>query len=216
MNARRPRAVPRRLESRLKGLYLITPNEADTVRLVRRVEAVLASATWLQYRNKSADNALRRAQIAALQPVCRQAGVPLLVNDDWRLAHELGTDGAHLGGEDGDLRAARKGLGNVALLGASCYDDLRRAEAAADAGASYVAFGAFFPSPTKPNARRATPQLLRDAATIGLPRVAIGGITPENAPALIDAGADMIAVISGVFDAPDPAAAAQAYRACFD
>jgi thiamine-phosphate pyrophosphorylase len=216
MNARQPRAMPRFPEPRLKGLYLITPDDSDTARLVRRVEAVLASAVLLQYRNKSADDALRRVQIAALQPVCRDAGVPLLVNDDWHLAHELSADGAHLGGEDGDLRAARAGLGDTALLGASCYDDLRRAEAAAAAGASYVAFGAFFPSPTKPNARRATPQLLRDAATTGLPRVAIGGISPENAPALIDAGADMIAVISGVFDAPDPIAAAQAYRACFD
>jgi thiamine-phosphate pyrophosphorylase len=216
MNARRPRATPRRLETRLKGLYLITPDDGDTARLVRRVEAVLAPAALLQYRNKSADAALRRAQVAALQPVCRRAGVPLVVNDDWRLAHELGADGAHLGAEDGDLRAARGGLGDIALLGASCHDDLRRAEAAAAAGASYVAFGAFFPSPTKPNARRASLQLLRDAAAIGLPRVAIGGITPDNAPTLIDAGADMIAVISGVFDAPDPAAAAHAYRACFD
>lgn len=216
MNAHRPRAMPRFPEPRLKGLYLITPDDSDTARLVRRVETVLASAVLLQYRNKSADDALRRAQITALQSVCRHAGVPLLVNDDWRVAHELGADGAHLGNEDGDLREARAGLGDIALLGASCHDDLRRAEAAADAGASYVAFGAFFPSPTKPNAPRATPQLLRDAASIGLPRVAIGGITPENAPALIDAGADMIAVISGVFDAPDPVAAAQAYRACFE
>lgn len=216
MNARRPRAMAHLPEPRLKGLYLVTPDDGDTARLLRRVEAVLATATLLQYRNKSADVALRRTQIAALQPVCRHAGVPLLVNDDWHLARELGADGAHLGDGDGDLRAAREGLGDIALLGASCYDDLRRAEAAAAAGASYVAFGAFFASPTKPDARHATPQLLRDAAAIGLPRVAIGGITPDNAPVLIAAGADMIAVVSGVFDAPDPVAAAQAYRACFD
>ena len=217
MNARRSRATPRLLlEPRLKGLYLITPDDGDTTRLVRRVEAVLGSAMLLQYRNKSAGATLRRAQIAALQPVCRHAGVPLVVNDDWRLARESGVDGAHLGGVDGDVREARDGLGDVALLGVSCYDDLDRAEAAAAAGASYVAFGAFFPSPTKPDARPATPRLLRDAGAIGLPRVAIGGITPGNAPMLIEAGADMIAVISGVFEAPDPAAAARAYRACFD
>src|SRR6185312_6988911 len=102
------------------------------------------------------------------------------------------------------------------ILGASCYDDIARAEAAAVAGASYLAFGAFFPSPTKPDARRATPPLLQASAHLGLPRVAIGGITPDNARQLVAAGADMVAVISGVFNAPDPAAAARAYRACFD
>ena len=98
----------------------------------------------------------------------------------------------------------------------SCYDDLERARAAVALGAGYLAFGAFFPSPTKPLARRASLDLLRDSAGFGLPRVAIGGITPDNAPSLVTAGADLIAVISGVFDAPDPAAAARAYRACFD
>lgn len=200
----------------MKGLYLITPDDADTARLVRRVGDVLASATLLQYRNKSADAPLRRMQVAALQPVCRRAGVPLIVNDDWTLARELEADGVHVGGGDGDTRTVREALGDVAMLGVSCYDDLHRAEAAAAAGASYVAFGAFFPSPTKPAAKRALPQLLRDAEAIGLPRVAIGGITPDNVPALIEAGADLVAVISGVFDAPDPAAVARAYRACFD
>ncbi|NUO74484.1 MAG: thiamine phosphate synthase, partial [Lysobacter sp.] len=102
------------------------------------------------------------------------------------------------------------------LIGVSCYDDFERARAAVDAGADYVAFGAFFPSPTKPNTRRASLQLLHDAAPLTVPRVAIGGITPDNAPALVAAGADLLAVISGVFDAPDPAAAVRAYRACFD
>ena len=199
----------------LRGLYLITPDEASTTRLLACVRAVVGQAALLQYRNKAANAALQREQARALLPLCRDAGVPLLVNDDWRLAADIGADGAHLGEDDGALRDARAVLGSAAILGASCYDDLARGEAAAAAGASYLAFGAFFPSTTKPNARRAAPQLLAQSARLGLPRVAIGGITPDNARQVIDAGADLLAVISGVFDAPDPIAAAAAYRACF-
>ena len=200
----------------LRGLYLITPDEGETARLLGRVRAVLGHAALLQYRNKVADDALKREQVTALLPLCHAAGVPLIINDDWALARELGADGAHLGKDDGELRVARALLGDGAILGASCYDDIARAETAATAGASYLAFGAFFPSPTKPDARRAKPQLLQASAHLGLPRVAIGGITPDNARQLVVAGADMVAVISGVFDAPDPAVAAHAYRACFD
>jgi thiamine-phosphate pyrophosphorylase len=215
MNSRWPRhgdAAPGRSP---RGLYLITPDDADTARLLARVREVVGLATLLQYRNKAASPALRREQAGALLPLCREAGVPLLVNDDWRLAADIGADGAHLGEDDGALRDARETLGNAAILGASCYGDLARAEGAAAAGASYLAFGAFHPSPTKPNARRASPDLLARSARFGLPRVAIGGITPDNARELVTAGADLIAVISGVFDAPVPVAAAQAYRACF-
>ncbi|MDN5781869.1 MAG: thiamine phosphate synthase [Luteimonas sp.] len=183
--------------------------------MVGGVQAVVGQGALLQYRNKAANAALRREQTRALLPLCRDAGVPLVVNDDWRLAADIGADGAHLGEDDGVLRDARAALGSAAILGASCYDDLARAEAAAEAGASYLAFGAFFVSPTKPKARRAAPQLLAESARFGLPRVAIGGITPDNARQVIDAGADLLAVISGVFDAPDPVAAARAYRACF-
>ncbi len=200
----------------MRGLYLITPDETNTDRLLQRVDAVLASATLLQYRNKSAAPALRRAQVEALLPLCRRHGVPLIVNDDWRLAQATGADGAHLGRDDGALRQARAALPADAILGASCYDSMDLARDAVDAGASYVAFGAFFPSPTKPGARRASTQLLRDAASLNIPKVAIGGIRPENVPSLIAAGADLVAVISGVFDAPDPAAAARAYRDGFD
>ena len=112
-------------------------------------------------------------------------------------------------------RAARAALGDGALVGASCYDDIARARRAVAFGATYVAFGAFFPSPTKPNARRADPALLDAAASLGVPRVAIGGITPDNAPSLVAAGADLVAVIGGVFEAPDPVAAAIAYRQGF-
>src|SRR5690606_16415734 len=116
-----------------------------------------AQATLLQYRHKGAGDALRREQAAALLLLCREAGVPLVVNDDWPLAADIGADGAHLGEDDGALREARQALGNDAILGASCYDDIARAGAATAAGASYLAFGAFFPSPTQPGARRAAP-----------------------------------------------------------
>ena len=215
MNSRRPHAGPTAPGRPLRGLYLLTPDDNDTTRLLDRVRAVIAQAALLQYRNKAADEALRREQATALLPLCREAGVPLVVNDDWRLAADIGADGAHLGEDDGALREARQALGRDAILGASCYDDIARAEAAATAGASYLAFGAFFLSSTKPAARRATPELLAASARFGLPRVAIGGITPDNARRLVAAGADMVAVISGVFDAPEPAAAARAYRACF-
>ena len=170
---------------------------------------------WLQYRNKAASAALRQEQAAALQALCARAGVPLLVNDDAALASEIGAAGAHLGEDDGALAAARALLGPHAILGASCYDSLQLAREAVAAGASYVAFGAFFPTTTKVVTRRATPDLLRDAAALGVPRVAIGGITPENGRALVEAGADLLAVIGGVFDAPDPLAAVRAYQRCF-
>ncbi|HEY4581946.1 MAG TPA: thiamine phosphate synthase [Lysobacter sp.] len=200
-----------------RGLYAITPDEPSPARLLEHVEPVLAAgAALLQYRNKQACAALRRRQAAALLPLCRGHGVPLIVNDDWRLAADLGADGAHLGGDDGDVREARSAVGDRMILGVSCYDSIGRARDAARAGASYVAFGAFHPSGTKPGARRAHPSLLRDAASLALPRVAIGGITPSNARPLIEAGADLVAVIGGLFDAPDPQAAARAYIACFE
>lgn len=198
-----------------KGLYLITPDEADSARLLARVEPLLPFTACLQYRNKAADAALRARQAGLLQAVCAEAGVPLIVNDDAALAAAVGAEGVHLGEEDGDIAVARASVGD-AIVGMSCYDDLALAEHAAAMGADYIAFGAFFPSPTKPNARRASPDLLRDSARLRLPRVAIGGITPDNARPLVAAGADLIAVISGVFDAPDPIHAARAYRALFD
>ncbi len=199
-----------------RGLYLLTPDEPDTGALLARVDAVLDHAALLQYRNKSASAALRRQQAEALLVLCKARGVRLIVNDDLALAQAISADGVHLGEDDGDVQAARATLGPDALIGVSCYDDLERARAAVATGASYIAFGAIFPSSTKPNARRASFDLLRDSADLRLPRVAIGGITPDNARLVVAAGADLIAVISGVFDAPDPPAAARAYSACFD
>jgi thiamine-phosphate pyrophosphorylase len=196
-----------------RGLYLVTPEPLPTSVVLRQV---LPHAACLQFRRKQADAGSREREALAVQALCAQAGIAFIVNDDAALARTIGADGVHLGEHDGDIAAARALLGPDAIIGSSCYDDLARAEAAARAGASYVAFGAFFPSPTKPHARQATARLLRDATWFGLPRVAIGGITPDNAAPLVAAGADLIAVISSVFAAPDPAAAARACAALFD
>lgn len=197
------------------GLYLITPDDPDPDRLLARSVPLLPFAACLQLRNKGVDAATLHAMGMRLRAACADAGVPFIVNDDPRLAAELHADGVHLGEHDGAIAAARTLLGAAAIIGVSCYDDLQRARDAAAAGADYIAFGAFFPSSTKPNARRADVDLLRASATLGRPRVAIGGITPENARDLVAAGADLIAVISGVFDAPDPLAAARAYSSAF-
>ena len=199
-----------------RGLYLVTPDEPDGERLLARVAPLLAHAACLQYRNKAADANLRLRQARALRALCADGGVPMIINDDIELAAIVDADGVHLGEHDARIDEARTRLGATAIIGVSCYDDFARAQAAAAAGADYVAFGAFFASPTKPNARQATPELLHKAAALGLPRVAIGGITPENAAIVVAAGAELIAVISGVFDAPDPIAAARACRALFD
>lgn len=208
MNA--PPAWPRR------GLYAISPDESDTVRLLERVEPVLrAGATLLQYRNKPADSALRREQAGALRVLCRAHEVPFIVNDDVDLAAELGADGVHLGADDGELAQARLRLGPAAIIGASCYNEVDRARSAARAGASYLAFGACHDSTTKPGRPRAEPALFTQARGLGLPLVAIGGLRPDNAAIFIAAGADLIAVIGGLFDTPDPGAAAQSYLDLF-
>ncbi len=200
-----------------RGLYAITPDDADTRRLLKRAELVLDQGVALmQYRNKSTDATLRLEQAFGLKLMCLPYGVPLIVNDDVALARAMQADGVHLGDLDGDPAAARDELGNDALIGVSCYASLERAQAAKSQGADYLAFGAFFESPTKPQAAHATPGLLREAKRFGLPLVAIGGIQPGNVRALRDAGADLIAVISGLWSARDPGDAARAYVAAFD
>jgi len=201
---------------RPRGVYLITPDDADTARLLARTAPLLAAgATWLQYRNKTAAAALHLQQATALQALCAQHGVPLIINDDPALAHAVGAAGVHLGGTDGDIGAARALLGPDAIIGASCYDQLANAEKAVAAGASYVAFGAFFPTTTKITTSRAHTDLLRQSAALGVPRVAIGGLTPDNVGPIIDAGADLVAVVSSVFAAEDPVAVQRAYLAQF-
>ena len=199
-----------------RGLYLLTPDEDDPGRLRERVEPLLGEGVaMLQLRNKRAGTNLLRRLARALLPACHTHGVPLIINDDWRLAAELGAAGAHLGADDGALDQARKVLGKHAILGASCYDDAARAECARSLGASYLAFGAFFRSGTKPMAQQAPLSLLRQAAVLRLPMVAIGGITPDNGRLVIDAGADFIAVLGGVFGAADPAGAVRTFRDLF-
>jgi thiamine-phosphate pyrophosphorylase len=199
----------------LRGLYLITPDDDDSDRLLERVAAVLpAKPALLQYRNKRADAMRRFDEARALKALCDAAGVPLVINDDWRLALDVDAAGAHLGEDDGDVAEARRVAPRL-LLGASCYDELARAERAVAAGADYVAFGAFFPTKTKTTTRRATPDLLSAAAPLRCPRVAIGGLTPDNAAALVTAGADLLAVVGAVFDAPEPLAAARRFNALF-
>lgn len=202
----------------LDGLYLITPDTADNPDVLAEqvAQAISGGARLLQYRNKGADRQLRRDQAIAVLGVCRAAGVPLVINDDVVLAAEIGADGVHLGRDDGDPIAARRRLGADAIIGVSCYDDMDPAQAAERAGASYVAFGSFFPSATKPHAVRASSGLLSTARnSLRIPAVAIGGITPQNGGLLIAAGARMLAVVTGVFAQPDLAAAARAYASLF-
>jgi thiamine-phosphate pyrophosphorylase len=201
-----------------RGLYAVTPDEPDIGLLARKVRKALAGgARILQYRNKSANAALRREQGAALLALCREARVPLVINDDLDLARAIGADGLHLGREDISIGAARAQLGKDGLLGVSCYDSLELALAAREAGADYVVFGSAFPSATKPEATRAPLSLYREArARLDSPIVAIGGITTENAHAVIEAGADAVAVISALFDAPDIEAAARSFSRLFD
>jgi thiamine-phosphate pyrophosphorylase len=199
------------------GLYAVTPDEPDTRLLVARVRAALTGgARFVQYRNKSAGAALRLEQAKALLALCRQHAAPLIINDHLDLALEIDADGLHLGGEDGSIAAARAELGPTKLIGASCYNVLQKAAAAEREGADYVAFGSFFASSVKPGAVHATLALLREAKQrLSVPVVAIGGITLANAPQLIAAGADSVAVISALFAAPDIGLAAQQFNNLF-
>ncbi len=202
---------PRRLGA---GLYAITDGPRDDLVTAARA-ALEGGAAMLQYRDKTGDAERRLREAREIAALCRAFAVPLIVNDDPELAQASGAAGVHLGEDDEAIAGARATLGAGAIIGVSCYDSLRRAQNAAAAGADYLAFGAFFPSKTKPGARHATPDLLRDARGLGLPLVAIGGITHENGGSLIEAGANYLAVVSGVFGASDIRAAAQRYAELF-
>lgn len=200
----------------LRGLYAVTPECADTARLVALVvRALEGGAALVQYRAKNADAALAVEQARALVAACRRFGRPLIVNDSIELAASVGADGVHLGREDADPARARRLLSHL-IVGVSCYDDPERARAARAAGADYVAVGSMFASPTKPHARSAPLASIAAAARAsGLPVAAIGGITLENAASVVDAGAAMLAVISSVFDAKDVAAAARSLASLY-
>ena len=193
---------------KLRGLYAITPEGPGLTRKVR--DALTGGIALLQYRCKPGDV----SQAKELARLARSHGVPFIVNDDVELALEVGADGAHLGREDGDLRSARKKLAGK-ILGASCYDRLELARTAVAAGADYIAFGSVFASPTKPHAVRAPLALFGQARALGVPLAAIGGVTLDNARQVIDAGADLLAVISDLFDADDIAARARDYQKLF-
>lgn len=202
--------------SHIRGLYAITPDWRDTVKLVLAAKAALeGGARVLQYRNKVAAKSQRLEHAIALAALCEKFGVTFIVNDHIDLALEVDADGVHLGGDDGDLAAARKKLGPKKLLGASCYNRLELAQAAKEAGADHIAFGSIYASVSKPAAVRAPLELFAQAKSLGLPMVAIGGITVDNAKAVVDAGADALAVITDIFDAPDIAARARLYTPLF-
>lgn len=199
-----------------RGLYAITPDEIlEEQALLRAVRAAIAGgAAVIQYRCKSPPT--RRRIAVALLAECRRGGVPLIINDDVELALEIGADGVHLGRDDIGIAEARARLGIDTIIGVSCYDSVERAANAQRLSATYVAFGRFFPSRTKPQAPCAHLATLNAArSTIRLPIVAIGGITPENGGVLLEAGADLLAVIDAVFGTADPRTAAQRFHPLF-
>ena len=204
--------------SKLRGLYAITPEYADGARLLTELEAALAGGCRIvQYRDKTSPMPERVARARALRELTRRYGAKLLINDDLALAFLVEADGVHLGKDDGNLMAARAMLGPKRILGASCYADFAAAQTADAAGVDYVAFGAVYPSPTKPKAPLAPPHLFLGAKNrLTAASCAIGGITLDNAPALITAGADLLAVITDLFSAPDITARAIAYQRLFE
>lgn len=190
-----------------RGLYAITNGpRPDLPEVV--AQALAGGARVLQYRDEAQDPARRQGEAIALRQLCQAHGVPLIIDADVALALAVGADGVHLD-DVAAIAGARAALGDQAIIGVSCRDSLQSAQEAVRAGASYVSFGAFFHSPTKPLAPRASTDLLRQSAALGVPRVAIGGITPDNGGLLIEAGADYLAVISAVFGATDVRQAAQ-------
>ncbi len=203
--------------ARLRGLYAITPETDDLPRLLRLVGAAIdGGARLVQYRAKARSPQDRVRLGQALLAMCRDRAIPLIVNDDLDLAIALGADGVHLGRDDGDPREARRRLPH-AIVGVSCYAELARVVAAEEAGADYAGVGSIFASPTKPGAARAGLAGLSQARRAArIPIAAIGGITAENAAEAVAAGADMLAVISALFDAPDVADAARALSRPFD
>jgi len=201
----------------ISGLYLVTPDCDDTALLCEQVsQALQGGVSLVQYRHKTASDALRLEQATALLAICRQAHIPLLINDHVTLAAELDADGVHVGQHDSAIAAARAVLGPQKIIGASCYNRFELAEQAQAAGADYVAFGACYPSSTKPNAPRASAALFTQAKQLlAVPVVGIGGITLDNARPLVEAGADALAVITDIFQTADIAARCRQYLPLF-
>ncbi len=201
-------------ETRLSGLYVITdPRFTPRHDLRDKVEqAILGGARLVQYRDKSDDARRRQHEVSELLGVCRQHEVPLIVNDDVGLALKTGADGVHIGRDDTSVAEARERLGNKAIVGVSCYNDGNLALRAQHDGANYIAFGSFFPSATKPEAKHADIGLLTEGKKeLDIPICAIGGITATNSKPLIDAGADILAVVTEVFAAVNTRVAARRF-----
>jgi thiamine-phosphate pyrophosphorylase len=201
----------------IRGLYAVTPDEADTDLLVAKVEAALQGGiSVLQYRNKLANHKLQTQQVRAILPLCRQYEVPLIINDSVKLCLTLDADGVHIGADDGNLKEIRARVGKDKIIGASCYNRFDLALAAQQAGADYVAFGACFASTTKPKAPVANLNLFSQArAQLTIPAVAIGGINLDNAIQVIGAGAHSLAVINAIFNVPDVKSSTQQFTQLF-
>lgn len=207
------------MTSNLSGLYAITDSKLmpDDQQLQAKVKAALeGGATVVQYRDKTTDAKKRLEQASQLVELCHRYNALLIINDDSQLAADCNADGVHLGQSDGNVAEARNLLGDKAVIGVTCHDDLSLAQHAAEQGANYIAFGAFFPSKTKPNARPAPLELLQQAKQqFALPIVAIGGISIDNATQVIEAGADMIAVVHALFGNDDIKLQAEAFAQNF-
>lgn len=201
----------------MRGLYLVTPNWDDTGKLLDLTEQALgAGIALLQYRHKNASPALRLEQATALLALCRRYACPLVINDFVELCQAIGADGVHVGGTDASVAQVRAALGPQLIVGASCYGELALATRAQEAGASYVAFGGFYPSRVKQYPVTTAPAIVDEARrAIALPSVVIGGMTPDNAAPLVARGADMVAAISSVYLADDAAAAVKRFNALF-
>ena len=217
LNNRDPACIKNRRA--IQGLYAITTERppALPILLAQVEKAIIGGAGIIQYRDKENGAGVRRQYASALGSLCRHYDVLLIVNDDPTLARDADADGVHLGREDAPISSARQLLGEQAIIGVSCYNRLDLALQAERLGADYIAFGSFFPSPTKPGAVVAALPLLSQAQEqLSIPIVAIGGITSDNGKALITAGAAALAVVSGVFAQTDITVAAQAYARLFD
>jgi thiamine-phosphate pyrophosphorylase len=201
----------------MRGLYLVTPNWDDTAALVDATgQALRSGAALVQYRHKSASPQLRREQATQLLALCRRHGRPFIINDHLELCLELDADGVHVGGTDASVAEARQALGAGKIVGASCYGDKQLARDASANGASYIAFGGFYPSKVKQYPVTTPAEIVDWAkAELSLPCVVIGGMTPANAAPLVARGADMVAAISSVYGAPLVDAAAQEFTRLF-
>ena len=202
----------------MRGLYLVTPDWDDTTKLVTTTELALrGGAALVQYRHKNASAELRQEQAERLLALCRRYRRPLIINDHIELCLAIGADGVHVGGTDASVAQVRAALGPSKIVGASCYGSMELARATYQTGASYVAFGGFYPSRVKKYPVTTSVEIIAQSKIeIALPVVVIGGMTAANAAPLVAAGADMVAAISSVYLADNPEAAASDFTRLFE